>query len=167
MRNGFTIHSQYSSTTTAYSFRNSRDAPAIFRNTFVSTYSFSSTFPDIYSQLGPRLETSNFQPLKEPPSTPIKRSCHTSRDERIAIRTALLFNIPYKDIYRKLGVTERQIWYTKNHRITPQKNRAGRHPLLCAPEKRELETWILESPSHRRVAFHNIPRCVPLLRKTI
>ena len=98
------------------------------------------------------------------PSTPTKRSCCTDRDTRIAIKTALLFKIPYKEICGKLGVTEQQIWYAKNHRLTPQKTRAGRHPLLRTPEKRELETWILESPSHRRVAFHNIPRFIPLLQ---
>ena len=81
-------------------------------------------------------EPSSEEPLsQEPPSTPVKQSYHTSRDERIAIRTALLFNVPYKDICKQLGVTERQIWYTKNHRLTPQKNRAGRHPLLYTPEK--------------------------------
>lgn len=100
------------------------------------------------------------------PSTPTKRSCYTSRDTRIAIKTALLFNIPYKEICEKLGVTQQQIWFAKNHRVTPQKIRAGRHPLLHTPQKRELETWILESPSHRRIAYHNIPRCMPQLRLT-
>jgi hypothetical protein len=136
-----------------------------FRLSQISTQSWDS-------QLGPRPENlSNSQeppseepPSQEPPSTPIKRSYYTSRDERIAIRTALLFNTPYKDICEKLKVTERQIWYTKNHRLTPQKNRAGRHPLLRTPEKQELKTWILKSPSHRRVAFHKIPRCMPLLQ---
>lgn len=31
----------------------------------------------------------------------------TSRDQRLQIQTALLFNIPYKDIRKKLGVTDR------------------------------------------------------------
>jgi hypothetical protein len=113
--------------------------------------------------MGPRPLTPTPIPTTPISSSPIRRSCITSRDTRIAIQTALLFNVPYKEICKKLNVTEQQIWYTKNHRLTPQKNRAGWHPLLQTPQKRELETWILESPSHRRVAYENIPHFVPQL----
>jgi hypothetical protein len=79
------------------------------------------------SQLGPRPENllnsqeppseeppSEEPPFEEPPSqeplfTLIKRSYYTSRDKCIAIRTVLLFNIPYKDICQKLKVTKQQI----------------------------------------------------------
>ena len=38
----------------------------------------------------------------------------TTRDDRVAIKTALLFNIPYKDIQKKLNVTRGQILYARN-----------------------------------------------------
>ena len=49
----------------------------------------------------------------------------TSRDERIAIQTALKFKIPHSKIREVLGVTEGQIKYARNHRITSQKSKTG------------------------------------------
>jgi hypothetical protein len=50
------------------------------------------------------------------PPHPIYR---TTRDDRIAIRTALRFRIPYIEIRETLGVTEGQIRWAKAHPITP------------------------------------------------
>jgi len=66
-------------------------------------------------------------------STPLNPSHETTRDKRIQIQTALLFKIPYKEIREKLQVTDRQIKWARKHRLTPQKARAGRHPLLYTP----------------------------------
>ena len=82
----------------------------------------------------------------------------TSRDDRIAIQTALKFKIPHSRIRKVLGVTESQIEYTRNHRITPQKSKTGRKPLLRTPQRNCLEEWLLSSPSHRRIRFDIIPR---------
>ena len=70
------------------------------------------------------------RPPSEIPETPQFRhenlplhthSVETSRDDRIAINTALLFDIPHPLNQQKLKVTERQIQYAKDHRPTPQK----------------------------------------------
>jgi hypothetical protein len=99
------------------------------------------------------------------PSTPLhSQVATTSRDNRIAIRTALQFSIPYAKIEHVLGVTERQILYAKKHPITPQHRKAGRKPALRTPQKTALETWLLQSPSHRRLRYDQIPFKMPLLQ---
>ena len=54
----------------------------------------------------------------------------TSRDERIAIQTALKFQIPHSRIHKVLHVTEKQIIYARNHQVTPQKSKRGKRSLL-------------------------------------
>ena len=65
------------------------------------------------------------------PSTPIRiqRNQETSRDKRIMIQTALLFNHSYKEIREKLKVTDKQIWLAKRCRLTPQKARKNQNKL--------------------------------------
>jgi hypothetical protein len=72
-----------------------------------------------------------------------------------------LFNIPYKEISKKLHVTEYQIWRAKHHRLTPQKCKAGRKALLNNPQKARLKLWLMDSPSHRRIPFKYIPLFLP------
>ena len=87
-----------------------------------------------------------------------------SRDTRLQIQTALLFRVPIPKIMETLDVTDGQILYAKNHRTTPQKSaRAGRHPKLHTPQKKILEEWLLNSPSHRHVKFSRIPHYLPEL----
>lgn len=97
-----------------------------------------------------------------PDSQGSQKSIHTTRDDRIAIRTALLFGHSQEEIYNKLKVTKRQIQIAKNSPLTPQKNKHG-HVLLSTPKRQQLETWLLASPSHRRVRFDLIPFCAPHL----
>jgi len=73
------------------------------------------------------------------------------------IQTALLFNVPYKEIREKLQVTERQIHYAKRCRLTPQKARKHQ-PKLNTLQKTRLRDWLLSSPSHRRTPYYQIPR---------
>jgi hypothetical protein len=86
----------------------------------------------------------------------------TSRDDRIAIQTALKFKISHARIREVLGVTENQIQYARSHRITPQKSKTGRKPLFHTPQRRHLEQWLLESPSHRRIPYQYIPRYIDI-----
>jgi len=90
------------------------------------------------------------------------RNEETSRDKRIQIRTALLFKIPYKQICEKLFVTNKQIKWARRHRPTPQKkSHCGRAPKANTPVRQYWEQWLLESPSHRHIPFHNLPQLVP------
>jgi hypothetical protein len=95
------------------------------------------------------------------PTTPRYRSLETSRDIRLMIQSAVLFHIPYKDIREKLNVNDRQIRWAKKHRSTPQKQ--GRSSLLRTPQRAELEAWLLESSSYRRVSFSAVPLHLPQL----
>jgi len=42
---------------------------------------------------------------------------------RLQIQTALLFNIPYKEICEELGVTDKRVWHAERYRLTLQKAR--------------------------------------------
>lgn len=86
----------------------------------------------------------------------------TTRDQRIAIKTALLFKVPWKQIRQELYVTNRQIQYTNRHRATPQKKKkCSGKPKLSTPQKQALESWLLESPSRRHIPWRQIPLCAP------
>jgi hypothetical protein len=70
-----------------------------------------------------------------------------TRDQRVAIKTALLFKVPSSKIRQELHVTNRQIQYANCHRATPQKKKCGGKPKLSTPRRKVLEAWLLESPS--------------------
>ena len=91
------------------------------------------------------------------PTTSIK----TSRDQRLAIQTALRFKVPWSQIRKELNVTNRQIQYANRHRLTPQKQRCGKRPKLSTPRRRALEAWLLESPSRRHIPWKQIPLYAP------
>ena len=74
------------------------------------------------------------EPEDEIPTT----SFETTRDQRIAIKTALLFKVPWSKIRQELHVTNRQIQYANRHRATPQKKKCGTKPLLSTPRKKAL-----------------------------
>jgi DDE superfamily endonuclease len=103
-------------------------------------------------------------PDSPPPlSTPLPSHLDTTRDLRLQIKAALLFKIPYKDICAQFNVTERQIRWAKRHRVTPQKNKCGGKVKLMTPQRNTLDSWIAQSPSHRRIALHKLPRNIPQL----
>ena len=89
-------------------------------------------------------------------------SLDTTRDQRIAIKTALLFKVPWSKIRQELHVTNRQIQYANRHRVTPQKKKkCGTKAKLSTPRKKALEEWLLESPSRRHIPWRQIPLCAP------
>jgi hypothetical protein len=89
-------------------------------------------------------------------------SNNTTRDQCIAIKTALLFKVPWKQIRQELYVTNRQIQYTNRYRATPQKKkRSGTKAVLSTPQKLALEAWLLDSPLRRHIPWKQIPLCTP------
>jgi hypothetical protein len=111
------------------------------------------------------LDISDSEPeidLESSQSSDSINSDSTTRDTRIQIKTALLFNIPYKDICATLNITRRQLIYTKTHSLTPRR-RSDRLVKLRTPQKHILETWLLRSPSNRHVPYHAITRVLPEL----
>ena len=89
-----------------------------------------------------------------------RRSYPTTRDERIAIHTALQFHIPSSEIQKTLGVTKNQVKYARRHEVTPQKTRTS-HTLLQTPERQRLDQWLHASPSHTRIPWRQIPKRFP------
>ncbi|KAF4629211.1 hypothetical protein G7Y89_g8943 [Cudoniella acicularis] len=106
------------------------------------------------SRNGPR--PANLTP--HPPR--MRRSDHseTTRDDRIRIQTALLFDIPHDLIRYKPDVTEGQIYYASRHRPTPQKAlcHAGKVK-LHTPQRQRLEQWLQASPSRKHVPWRYVP----------
>jgi hypothetical protein len=103
------------------------------------------------------LTESELDELADIPTT----SLETTRDQRVAIKTALRFKVPWSQIRKELNVTNRQIQYANRHRLTHQKNKAGTKPKLSTPRKRALEAWLLESPSRRHIPWKQIPLYAP------
>ena len=91
------------------------------------------------------------------PDSQGSRAPATSRDERIAIQTALKFKISHSRICEVLHITKKQIKYARNHQVTPQKFKPGCKALLCTPQRNHLKQWLLESPSHQQIPFRKIP----------
>jgi hypothetical protein len=125
----------------------------------------SQLLPDSLSQPSPPLfvpdsQAESSQELSQGPKHHYFRAPETSRDKRLQIQIALLFRIPHAEIKHVLDVTEHQITQAKL-RLTPQKTRAGRLPILHTPEKTQLKEWLLSSPSHRHVAYYKMPCHLP------
>lgn len=78
-------------------------------------------------------------PNPKTPTAPRFKAPRTTRDDRIAIQTALKFGILYANITTTLNVTKQQIAYTKAYPTTPQYSKSGRKPLIRTPQRTELE----------------------------
>ena len=88
-------------------------------------------------------------------------SRQTTRDQRLAIKTALRFQVPWSKIRKEFNVSNRQIQYANRYRLTPQKKKCSKKPGLSTPRKKALEAWLLESPSRRHVPWRQIPLRAP------
>jgi hypothetical protein len=113
-------------------------------------------------QVPPRQPTPRRTPSLSPLS-PRYQNASTTRDIRLQIKAALIFKVPYKDICEQFGVTERQIRWARRFPVTPQKHKCSTKLGLKTPERNILDQWLMDSPSHRRVAIHKIPRNLPTL----
>jgi hypothetical protein len=80
-----------------------------------------------------------------------------TRDQRIVIKTTLLFKVLYQQIQSTLNVIIRQIFYTRNAPITPQKDKCGTKPLIRTPQRNALQQWLQSSSSRTRLPWRNIP----------
>ncbi len=129
-------------------------------NSLLSISSFISSMPQFQRLEIPDSQDQEVSQDTTSPSLQLSKECspETTRDDRIRIQTALLFNIPWERICKVLKVTPRQIQYGYAHRLTPQKQKAGRKPLIRTPQRRQLEEWLLSSPSHRRIPWKRIPK---------
>jgi transposase len=91
------------------------------------------------------------------PKTLVK-GLELTRDDRLKIQTLYLTAGWSKDdIALQLNVSLAQIQYALSHRLTPQKQRSGRRPLLGLRERKQLIQWVCASSYNRRVPWHEIP----------
>jgi hypothetical protein len=72
------------------------------------------------------LTESELDKLSEIPTS----SMDTTRDLRIAIKTTLLFQVPWSKIRKEVYVTNRQVQYANRYRATPQKNKTSAKHIL-------------------------------------
>ncbi|PQE05125.1 actin associated Wsp1 protein [Rutstroemia sp. NJR-2017a BBW] len=82
------------------------------------------------------------------PKTPTRREL--SRDDRLRIQT-LYFDTNWDrtKICLQTNFTYDQINYALTHRLTPQKQKTGRHVVLNTPQRKRLIEWVTASPENR------------------
>ena len=90
------------------------------------------------------------------PKTPYK---NTTRDDRLRVQT-LFFDAGWSkpEIALQLNLTIDQVKYALRHRVTPQKQRTGRRPLLGPAERKQLIDWVCASKKNRRTPWDQIPQ---------
>lgn len=90
------------------------------------------------------------------PKTP-QKIC--TRDDHLRIQTLFFYaGWTRDDIALQLNLSLRQVKYALSHRLTPQKSRCGRNPLLGSPERKQLVDWVCASAKNRRMPWSQIPR---------
>lgn len=89
------------------------------------------------------------------PKTPT-RDCN--RDQRLRAQT-LYFDAKWRvdEIALQLNLTIDQVKYALRHRVTPQKTRSGRRPLLGPVERKQLIDWVCANGKNRRTSWSEIP----------
>ena len=80
-----------------------------------------------------------------------QHNVHPFGDDRIAIKTAMRFNIPHAKIISTLNVTQTQNFYARNAHI--QKKECGSKSLIRTPQRKALKDWLEQSSSHKRISF--------------
>jgi hypothetical protein len=91
------------------------------------------------------------------PKTPTKP---TSRDDRLRIQT-LYYTTGWSDyniLLQNPKLTRRQLDYALQHRVTPQKSRCGRHPLLSTPQRKHLIDWAIFNSLTRDIPMKELPK---------
>jgi hypothetical protein len=89
------------------------------------------------------------------PKTPTKEG---ARDNRLRVQTLYFHaNFTPVEIALQLNLTIDQVKYAIRHRVTPQKQRSGRHPLLGPAERKRLIEWVCASKKNRRAPWNQIP----------
>ena len=90
--------------------------------------------------------------------TPKAHHHFCTRDDRLRIHT-LFFHAGFtkNEIALQLNLTLEQVKYALRHRITPQKRRSGRRPLLGPLERKQLIEWVCASAKNRRTPWAQIP----------
>jgi hypothetical protein len=90
--------------------------------------------------------------------TPKTPPHNTTRDTRLKVQTLYLHASWTKDdIALQLNLTPAQVQYVIRYRVTPQKNRSGRRPLLGVAERKQLIKWVYASAKNRRTPWKDIP----------
>jgi orotate phosphoribosyltransferase-like protein len=91
------------------------------------------------------------------PSTPRRQkasdSTHDDRIRAVALRDA---GFSYEQISQQTGLTQNQVQWAVQHRVTPKK-RSGRHSSLSQDEIDEIIAWVSLSKRNRRVLWMKIP----------
>jgi hypothetical protein len=91
------------------------------------------------------------------PKTP-QHSPESTRDIRLKVQTLYLqAGWSKDDIALQLNLTPAQVQYAIRHRVTPQKARSGRRPLLGPAERKRLVEWVCTSAKNRRTPWKDIP----------
>lgn len=98
------------------------------------------------------------------PRTPVRHTTkkkgkkEATRDQRLianALRNYAGMN--YKSIMAATGLTRNQYYYAIHHRITPQRQKRGRNPMLNSQQQQQLIQWVSLNRENRRTPWAFIP----------
>ena len=92
--------------------------------------------------------------IMEVPSTP-KRT-ELTRDQRLQVYTLSKIGWDAPKIAAHLKISQRQVQYAKQHRLTPQKQRCGFKALITTPHRQELIRFIRSSKKTRRMPYQEV-----------
>jgi hypothetical protein len=89
---------------------------------------------------------------------PVPKQPELTRDQKLRIQT--LFsdaNFTRDQICLQTGHSYRQVCYAIQHRLTPQKSKAGRRVILNIPQRKKLIEWVTASAENRQTPWVAIP----------
>jgi hypothetical protein len=89
---------------------------------------------------------------------PVPKQPELTRDQKLRIQT-LFFdaNFTRDQICLQTGHSYRQVCYAIQHRLTPQKSKAGRRVILNIPQRKKLIEWVTASAENRQTPWVAIP----------
>ena len=90
----------------------------------------------------------------EVPSTP--KRAQLTRDQRIQVHTLIGIHWTPRRISTHLKLTQRQVKYAREHRLTPQKQRCGPKPMLDTPSRTRLIHHVRQSKETRRMPYYKL-----------
>lgn len=92
---------------------------------------------------------------QQPPKTPQSKTL--TRDLRLQVHTLHKIGLGYAEIASQLNISQRQVQYAWNHRLTPQFKCSGAKSSLNTESLQVLIEFVCASRRNRRLSYFEIP----------
>ena len=91
------------------------------------------------------------RPMNRPSTPRRQKASDSTRDDRIRAVALRDVGLSYEQISRQIGLTQNQVQWAVQHRITPKK-KTGRHSTLIQDKIDEIIAWVCLLKQNRRVS---------------